>query len=49
MPELYLERRRDQLDTKTMKYEYVELVTLRNVFGDVFVRLFAPFPITFCG
>lgn len=37
LPALYLERRRDQVNPKTMLYEYVELVTLRGIFGDVFV------------
>ena len=36
MPEVYLERRRDELNPKTMDFEYVELVVLRNVYGDVF-------------
>ncbi len=35
--DLKLERRRDELNLKTMDYEYVELVVIRNVFGDVFV------------
>lgn len=42
MPQLYLERRRDQLNPKTMLYEYVEMVKLRGVYGDVFVS--TPFP-----
>ncbi|VDK17909.1 unnamed protein product [Anisakis simplex] len=33
---LFLERRRDQLDPKTMEFEYVEIVALRNVHGDIF-------------
>jgi hypothetical protein len=37
MPELFLERRRDQLNPKTMEFEYVELVTLKNIHGDIFV------------
>uniref|UniRef100_A0A915JTI4 Large ribosomal subunit protein mL49 n=1 Tax=Romanomermis culicivorax TaxID=13658 RepID=A0A915JTI4_ROMCU len=31
-----LERRRDTLDTVTVEFNYVELVVLRNVHGDVF-------------
>ncbi|VDM42690.1 unnamed protein product [Toxocara canis] len=33
---LFLETRRDKLDPTTMEFEYVELVVLRNVHGDVF-------------
>ncbi|VDN00962.1 unnamed protein product [Thelazia callipaeda] len=33
---LYLETRRDQLDTKTLEFEYVELVSVRNIHGDIF-------------
>uniref|UniRef100_A0A0N4Z0E5 Large ribosomal subunit protein mL49 n=1 Tax=Parastrongyloides trichosuri TaxID=131310 RepID=A0A0N4Z0E5_PARTI len=33
---LYLERRRDKLNEKTMDFEYVEIVALRHVSGDVF-------------
>lgn len=40
MPELYLERRRDQLNPTTMLYEYVEVVALRGIFGDLFASLF---------
>ncbi|KAI6189597.1 hypothetical protein M3Y97_00025500 [Aphelenchoides bicaudatus] len=36
LPELFLERRRDQLNPKTMLYEYVEVVALRGIFGDLF-------------
>ncbi|CAJ0589547.1 unnamed protein product [Cylicocyclus nassatus] len=33
---LYLSRRRDLLNEKTLDFDYVELVTMRNVEGDVF-------------
>uniref|UniRef100_A0A914WJH5 Large ribosomal subunit protein mL49 n=1 Tax=Plectus sambesii TaxID=2011161 RepID=A0A914WJH5_9BILA len=33
---LFLESRRDQLNLETMDYDYVELVKLKNVQGDVF-------------
>uniref|UniRef100_A0A1I7V1M4 Large ribosomal subunit protein mL49 n=1 Tax=Caenorhabditis tropicalis TaxID=1561998 RepID=A0A1I7V1M4_9PELO len=33
---LYLERKRDLLNEKTLDFDYVELVTVRNVDGDVF-------------
>uniref|UniRef100_A0A915C3S6 Large ribosomal subunit protein mL49 n=1 Tax=Parascaris univalens TaxID=6257 RepID=A0A915C3S6_PARUN len=33
---LFLENRRDKLDPKTMEFDYVDLVVLRNVHGDVF-------------
>lgn len=36
LPELYLERRRDKLNPNTMDFEYVELVTLKGITGDVF-------------
>ncbi|CAD5225261.1 unnamed protein product [Bursaphelenchus okinawaensis] len=36
LPAVYLSRKRDQLDVRTMQYEYKELVTLKNVYGDVF-------------
>lgn len=34
---LYLETRRDQLDPKTLDFEYVELVLVKNIHGDIFV------------
>lgn len=34
---LYLERKRDLLNEKTLDFDYVELVTIRNVDGDIFV------------
>uniref|UniRef100_A0A0N5CD45 Large ribosomal subunit protein mL49 n=1 Tax=Strongyloides papillosus TaxID=174720 RepID=A0A0N5CD45_STREA len=33
---LYLERRRDKLNEKTMDYEYVEIVTMKQISGDIF-------------
>ncbi|CEF63698.1 39S ribosomal protein L49, mitochondrial [Strongyloides ratti] len=33
---LYLQRRRDKLNEKTMDFEYVEIVTMRQIYGDVF-------------
>ncbi|EFP05881.1 hypothetical protein CRE_27151 [Caenorhabditis remanei] len=33
---LYLERKRDLLNEKTLDFDYVELVTVRSVDGDVF-------------
>ncbi|KAI6200114.1 hypothetical protein M3Y96_00698800 [Aphelenchoides besseyi] len=36
MPQLHLERRRDKVNPKTMMYEYIELVTLKGVYGDLF-------------
>ncbi|KAI1723934.1 mitochondrial large subunit ribosomal protein (Img2) domain-containing protein [Ditylenchus destructor] len=36
LPILFLERRRDELNPKTMDFEYVELVSLRGIDGDVF-------------
>ncbi|VDM65174.1 unnamed protein product [Strongylus vulgaris] len=33
---LYLSRRRDLLNEKTLDFDYVELVTMKNVEGDVF-------------
>lgn len=39
LPELFFERRRDQLNPKTMLYEYVEVVALRGIFGDIHVRI----------
>jgi hypothetical protein len=38
MLEIYLERRRDELNPKTMDFEYVELVVLKNIQGDIFVN-----------
>lgn len=35
-PALFLERRRDQLNTDTMDFEYVELVSVNEISGDVF-------------
>uniref|UniRef100_A0A914PZQ0 Large ribosomal subunit protein mL49 n=1 Tax=Panagrolaimus davidi TaxID=227884 RepID=A0A914PZQ0_9BILA len=35
-PSLFLERRRDLLNTDTMDLEYVELVTMAEISGDVF-------------
>uniref|UniRef100_A0AC34FTI8 Large ribosomal subunit protein mL49 n=1 Tax=Panagrolaimus sp. ES5 TaxID=591445 RepID=A0AC34FTI8_9BILA len=35
-PALFLERRRDQLNTDTMDFEYVELVTMAEISGDVY-------------
>lgn len=43
LPALFLERRRDQLNPKTMDYEYVELVALKQIYGDVFVS----FPVSY--
>jgi hypothetical protein len=40
MPAIFLERRRDQLNPKTMLYEYVEVAALRGIFGDIFVSQF---------
>lgn len=31
---------RDQLDEKTIDFEYVELINIRNIDGDVFVGYF---------
>ena len=42
MLEIYLERRRDELNPKTMDFEYAELVVLKNIQGDIFVN-FATF------
>lgn len=39
LPPLFLERRRDELNPKTMDFEYVELVTLKNIYGDIFVKI----------
>jgi len=36
MPLIHLERRRDELNPKTMDFEYVELVNLKGVEGDIF-------------
>uniref|UniRef100_A0A914I5R0 Large ribosomal subunit protein mL49 n=1 Tax=Globodera rostochiensis TaxID=31243 RepID=A0A914I5R0_GLORO len=36
LPGIYLERRRDELNPKTMDFEYVELVILTGIDGDVF-------------
>ncbi|VDO50373.1 unnamed protein product [Brugia timori] len=33
---LYLETRRDQLDPKTLEFEYVELVLVKGIHGDIF-------------
>uniref|UniRef100_A0A0K0E0T4 Large ribosomal subunit protein mL49 n=1 Tax=Strongyloides stercoralis TaxID=6248 RepID=A0A0K0E0T4_STRER len=33
---LYLERRRDKIDPKTMDFEYVEIVVMKQISGDVF-------------
>uniref|UniRef100_A0A914D5D1 Large ribosomal subunit protein mL49 n=1 Tax=Acrobeloides nanus TaxID=290746 RepID=A0A914D5D1_9BILA len=33
---LYLERRRDELNPNTMDFQYVELVKLNQIYGDVF-------------
>ncbi|CAG9531623.1 unnamed protein product [Cercopithifilaria johnstoni] len=33
---LYLETRRDQLDPKTLDFEYVELVLVKKIHGDIF-------------
>ena len=41
---LYLERRRDNLNEKTLDFEYIELVTVRNIDGDVFVSFASIFP-----
>jgi hypothetical protein len=37
LPELYLQKRRDKVNPKTLLYEYVEIVTLKGVFGNIFV------------
>uniref|UniRef100_A0A7E4VZS9 Large ribosomal subunit protein mL49 n=1 Tax=Panagrellus redivivus TaxID=6233 RepID=A0A7E4VZS9_PANRE len=36
LPPLFLERRRDELNPMTMDFEYVELVALKEISGDVF-------------
>ncbi|KAL3093112.1 hypothetical protein niasHT_022562 [Heterodera trifolii] len=36
LPSIFLERRRDELNPKTMDFEYVELVILTGIDGDVF-------------
>ncbi|KAE9548397.1 hypothetical protein FO519_008391 [Halicephalobus sp. NKZ332] len=36
LPSLYLERRRDQLNPDTMDFEYVEIVTMKDISGDIF-------------
>uniref|UniRef100_A0AC35UE59 39S ribosomal protein L49, mitochondrial n=1 Tax=Rhabditophanes sp. KR3021 TaxID=114890 RepID=A0AC35UE59_9BILA len=33
---LYIERRRDKLNEKSMEYEYVEIVSLKHISGDIF-------------
>lgn len=35
---IFLERRRDTIDTDTMEFNYVELIVLPNINGDVFVK-----------
>jgi len=35
--DVFLENRRDTLDTTTVEFNYIELVVLKNVHGDVFV------------
>lgn len=42
LPALFLERRRDQLNPKTMDFEYVELVSLKQIYGDIFVSRHTP-------
>jgi len=37
LPIIHLETRRDELNVKTMEFEYEEVVSLRGVNGDVFV------------
>lgn len=41
---LYLSRRRDLLNEETLDFDYVELVTMKGVEGDVFVRPPSLFP-----
>ena len=36
LPPLYLERRRDQLNPNTMDFEYAEIVTMKEISGDIF-------------
>ncbi|MFH4982522.1 hypothetical protein AB6A40_009231 [Gnathostoma spinigerum] len=36
LPALYLESRRDNLNPETMNFDYVELVVVKNIHGDVF-------------
>lgn len=43
LPSIFLERRRDELNPKTMDFEYVELVILTGIDGDVFVRFVLQF------
>ncbi len=39
LPGVYLETRRDRLNHKTMDFDYVEVLVLDGVSGDVFVRV----------
>uniref|UniRef100_A0A914LK45 Large ribosomal subunit protein mL49 n=1 Tax=Meloidogyne incognita TaxID=6306 RepID=A0A914LK45_MELIC len=36
MPRIFLELRRDELNPKTMDFEHVDVVVLREIYGDIF-------------
>jgi len=43
MPRIFLELRRDELNPKTMDFEHVDVVVLREIYGDIFVCFFLIF------